>query len=161
MDTQKIKYIQICLSKWRQERHISMEQQKKGLLSNLLEELTEISRATSEEEIIDGYCDCIIFLLNTDENIIWDFNEKEPFSFTDIISLIVCPTNKTSFKVGVLSNKIEELGYNTFKCLLETIKEISSRTGKFDKTINKFVKDTSDEAKAKWYKADYKSCKEV
>ena len=43
--------------------------------------------------------------------------------------------------------------------MLETIKEISSRTGYYDENIHKFVKDTSDEAKAKWYKADYEKCK--
>ena len=37
----------------------------------------------------------------------------------------------------------------------ETIKEISSRTGAYDENAKKWVKDESDEAKAKWYQADY------
>ena len=39
--------------------------------------------------------------------------------------------------------------------MLETIKEISSRTGAYDENAKKWVKDTSDEARAKWYKPDY------
>ena len=34
-------------------------------------------------------------------------------------------------------------------------KEISSRTGSYDENAKKWVKDTSLEAKAKWYQADY------
>ena len=34
-------------------------------------------------------------------------------------------------------------------------KEISSRTGAYDEKAKKWIKDTSDEAKAKWYQADY------
>ena len=34
-------------------------------------------------------------------------------------------------------------------------KEISSRTGAYDENAKKWVKDTSDEARAKWYKANY------
>ena len=53
------------------------------------------------------------------------------------------------FAVGALM----KLGVNPELALLETAKEINSREGKM---INgKFEKDLSDEAKAKWYKADY------
>lgn len=50
-------------------------------------------------------------------------------------------------------------GYDPFKAMNETIKEISSRTGHFDPYINKFVKDKSPEAQALWYKADYSKAK--
>ena len=39
--------------------------------------------------------------------------------------------------------------------MLETIKEISSRTGAYDENAKKWVKDTSDEAKSRWYQANY------
>ena len=38
-------------------------------------------------------------------------------------------------------------------------KEISSRTGSYDETAKKWIKDTSEVAKAKWYKANYKLAK--
>ncbi|HAA1585827.1 TPA_asm: hypothetical protein GD700_07550 [Campylobacter jejuni] len=53
----------------------------------------------------------------------------------------------------------KNLGFDFYKCMLEKIKEIESRTGFYDERLNKFIKDTSDEAKAKWYKADYESCR--
>ena len=50
-----------------------------------------------------------------------------------------------------------KLGYYPIACLSQCSKEINSRVG----TIidGKFVKDKSNEARAKWYKADYKRCK--
>ena len=49
----------------------------------------------------------------------------------------------------------EHYGFNFEIAMLETIKEISSRTGSYDEKAKKWVKDESDEAKAKWYQADY------
>lgn len=51
------------------------------------------------------------------------------------------------------------MGYDMFACMQEVIKEISSRTGAYDESIGKWVKDTSPEAKAKWYKADFSKCR--
>ena len=52
---------------------------------------------------------------------------------------------------------IRKLGYDPEKVLLEVGKEINSREGSM--VDGKFEKDLSDEAKAKWYKADYDNCK--
>ena len=49
----------------------------------------------------------------------------------------------------------EHYGFNFQIAMDETIKEISSRTGAYDEKAKKWVKDESDEAKAKWYKANY------
>ena len=60
--------------------------------------------------------------------------------------------------LNIISNAItmiDKAGYDTFKALGETFREIESRTGKYDERIGKWVKDTSEQAKAKWYKADY------
>jgi len=51
------------------------------------------------------------------------------------------------------SGSIRKLGYDADIAMDETLKEIESRVGK--QIDGKFVKDKSDEAKAKWYKADY------
>ena len=51
---------------------------------------------------------------------------------------------------------IMKLGYEP-ECVLEEVaKEINSRTGEI--IDGKFQKDTSPEAKAKWYKANYNKC---
>ena len=48
---------------------------------------------------------------------------------------------------------IMKLGYDPEKALIEAAKEINSREGEM--IDGKFEKDLSDEAKAKWYKANY------
>lgn len=50
-----------------------------------------------------------------------------------------------------------KMGYSPILCLEESTREISTRVGE---VINgKFVKDTSDEAKANWYTPDYSKAK--
>ncbi len=56
-------------------------------------------------------------------------------------------------------NAIEALGYDSEKIMNEVIKEISSRTGAYDKSVDKWVKFKTPEAMALWYKADIKNCK--
>ena len=53
----------------------------------------------------------------------------------------------------------EYYGFNFQIAMDETIKEISSRTGAYDESAKKWIKDTSDEAMAKWYKADYEKAR--
>jgi len=52
---------------------------------------------------------------------------------------------------------IMKLQYDPEKVIVECGKEINSRVGAI--IDGKFQKDTSPEAKAKWYKADYSKCK--
>ena len=49
----------------------------------------------------------------------------------------------------------EHYGFNFQIAMDETIKEISSRTGAYDENAKKWVKDTSEAAKSKWYQANY------
>ena len=49
----------------------------------------------------------------------------------------------------------EHYGFNFEIAMLETIKEISSRTGTYNESTKKWEKDMSDEARAKWYSANY------
>ena len=160
MTTIELRDLETRLAVWRAERHLTTAGQKEGLLANILEELTEFVRAQDDNERVDACCDILIFLLNS---------KNEPISLVDgeKINLL----NKYEFCNMIFTNmfnnraihitiyQLEQLGYDSYKCMLETIKEISSRTGHFDETIGKFVKDKSPEAQAKWYKADYSICK--
>ena len=56
-------------------------------------------------------------------------------------------------------NAIESAGYNAEQCLEETLEEIESRTGNYIASEGKWCKSKTPEAKAKWYKANYKSAK--
>lgn len=57
------------LTKWRKERSITLESQLPGLTSNLLEEVTELSRATELVDVIDAMLDYNVFLANAIEGI--------------------------------------------------------------------------------------------
>lgn len=57
------------LAKWREERSITLESQLPGLTSNLLEEVTELSRATELVDVIDAMLDYNVFLANAIEGI--------------------------------------------------------------------------------------------
>ena len=57
------------LAKYREKRSITLESQLPGLTSNLLEEVTELSRATELIDVIDAMLDYNVFLANAIEGI--------------------------------------------------------------------------------------------
>lgn len=148
-----INSILFTLEKWRSKRRLEIEKQKKNLIGNILEELTEFSRANNEYEQIDAVCDMAIFILNTLS--IKDFKKlKRKFDYCDF--KIITDKNNTRnllfVPLLIIENLIVEafynlvamminLGFNPDLCLKETINEISSRTGSWDDKIGKFVKD--------------------
>ena len=54
---------------------------------------------------------------------------------------------------------IDNMGYDYFKCMDETLKEIESRKGAFNPESGKWEKSLLPEHIEKWYKANYESCK--
>ena len=141
------------LEKWRADRNLSTQSQQAGYVGNLLEELTEYARAQNDEERIDALCDIIVFSLNT-------LYKTQGFAVCELKkkSLIqpaclaracldgvdnagVLNLRPAENVINIAFNTISQLGYNVFQCLDETLKEIESRTGKYDKSIGKFIKD--------------------
>ena len=55
--------------------------------------------------------------------------------------------------------EIAKYGYHGDKVMDEVIREISSRVGAYSPDTKKWQKDTSPEAQAKWYQADFTDCK--
>lgn len=164
MKTILVKELETKLSIWRAERHLDCEKQKKGLLPNILEELTEYTRSKSDYERIDALCDICVFLFNASEK------PKQKSSFSEkqlkdldidlnFVKYVITSFESRDYCIDLCFYMMERLGFDSYKCMLETLKEISSRTGYFDETINKFVKDRSPEATAKWYEADYSKCR--
>ena len=172
------------LAEWRAERGITAESQKEGYIINIMEEFGELSQAlrglqfenvrkTAEHEIIDALCDIAIFTINVGADI--NCNEKlESINTTtqttrcnSSLSFLLSECGNFDY-YGKLSSYVcfnqillscaklcEQYGFNFQKAMLETIKEISSRTGAYDENAKKWVKDESDEARAKWYQANY------
>ena len=126
----------------------------------------------AEHGIIDALCDIAVFTINVGADI--NCNEKlESINTTQTtrcnssLSFLLSECGNFDY-YGKLSSYVcfnqillscaklcEQYGYNFEIAMLETIKEISSRTGAYDENAKKWVKDESDEAKAKWYQADY------
>ena len=131
----------------------------------------EISLEVIQHEIIDALCDIAVFTINAGADIPCEVKPliielKRDFSVTDIFVAIAdfiradsngAPFNYYNFAfiLKYCASVCEQYGYNVEIAMLETIKEISSRTGAYDEKAKKWIKDESDEAKAKWYKADY------
>lgn len=175
--------IQELLKNWRDERHLTLEMQNEGLLGNLCEEMAEYYRAKNESEKIDALCDIYVFCMNSlDGDLeaireelerqiylrVYQLNDLKLFFITEIEKKlkrlkkekIIGDFNLFLYVLmGNVECEAQALGYDFYTCMMETIKEISSRTGHYDENIHKFIKDKSDEAVKKWYKADYEKCK--
>ena len=130
----------------------------------------------AEHGIIDALCDIAVFTINAWADIPCELKrteiefKKSSLNADYILKQMVEKCARFSyFEWGEASafNIIlincaylcEHYGYNFEIAMLETIKEISSRTGTYNETSKKWIKDESDEAKAKWYKADYEKAR--
>lgn len=157
------------INEWKKQRGLTTQMQREGLIKNLKEEIMELIEAENLNEEIDALCDISVFCIGAlDLSLIKEkyFNGYSEFEngYNDIVLQYKKLRKKIKntnifFLIFTCINTIEGLGFDYFKCMQETIKEISSRTGKYDDEAKKWIKDTSDEAKAKWYKADYSKCK--
>ena len=125
----------------------------------------------AEHGIIDAICDISVFTINAGADIPYAITPfiietKREFSVVDIFVAIAdfiradnngAPFNYYDFALilNYCASVCEQYGFNFEVAMLETIKEISSRTGAYDENAKKWVKDTSDEAKSRWYQANY------
>ena len=132
----------------------------------------EITLEKAEHEIIDALCDISVFTINAWADIPCELKrteielKKSSLNADYILKQMVEKCARFSyFEWGEASafNIIlincaylcEHYGFNFQIAMDETIKEISSRTGSYDEVSKKWIKDESDEARAKWHKADY------
>ena len=133
----------------------------------------EISLEKVEHEIIDALCNISVFTINVGADI--NCNEKlESINTTtqttrcnSSLSFLLSEcgnfdyygkfSSYVSFNQILLScaKLCEYYGYNFEEEMLKVIKEISSLTGDYNEKARKWVKDESNEAKAKWYQANY------
>ena len=126
----------------------------------------------AEHGIIDALCDISVFTINAWADIPCEVKrteielKKSSLDADYILKQMVEKCARFSyFEWGEASafNIIlincaylcEHYGYNFEIAMLETIKEISSRTGCYDNASKKWIKDMSDEARKKWYSANY------
>ena len=135
----------------------------------------QIHKEMAERVIVDAICDISVLTINAGADLPTAvkpliIEAKREFSVADIFVAIAdfiradengSPFNYYDFDLILkyCASVCEKYGFNFEIAMLETIKEISSRTGTYDEKVKKWVKDESDEAKAKWYKADYEKAR--
>ena len=136
----------------------------------------QIHKEMAERLIVDAICDIAVLTINAGEHIPCDLKrteiewKKSSLNADYILKQLVEKCAEFSYFewVDVLAFNIilincaylcEYYGFNFQIAMDETIKEISSRTGAYDEKAKKWVKDSSNEAQAKWYKADYEKAR--
>ena len=136
----------------------------------------QIHKEMAERVIVDAICDIAVLTINAGEHIPCELKrtkiewKKSSLNADYILKQLVENCAEFSyFEWGeekcfniILINcayLCEHYGYNFEIAMLETIKEISSRTGSYNEATKKWEKDMSDEAQAKWYKADYEKAR--
>ncbi|EAI4316394.1 hypothetical protein A0X14_01785 [Campylobacter coli] len=147
------------LAKWRKERHLTYENQREEFLGNVFEKVSKYFRAKDDLERIDALCNIAVFYTNSfsfKHKIIpldSDFLPEDLFSHLIYELSISCieKGNKLNLKfieknlgygfLILIEMILKDLGFNFYKCMLETLKEIESRTGYYDEGLNKFTKD--------------------
>lgn len=155
-NTINMEHIISRLQSWRKERNIAIEFSRKGYIGNIFEELSEYCRGTEVEDKIDALADiCVFSLNNIDTKIDCITIEKNHdsflYRFSETFSAkyiqeaykenINSKLNTACIElVKIAFEEIDNLGFNINLVMNETIKEIESRTGSLDNTINKFVK---------------------
>lgn len=132
----------------------------------------QIHKEMAERLIVDAICDIAVLTINAGADIPSCVKrteielEKSSLDADYILKQMVEKCAEFSyFEWGeekcfniVLVNCVylcEHYGFNFEIAMLETIKEISSRTGTYNEVTKKWEKDMSDEARAKWYSANY------
>lgn len=129
------------LYNWREERRLNRATLRHDLIYiNILEEVLEgIAPSMRKQDV--RVVASLIFRKYADEEVYEH----------DIIDSL--------FDIGIYSiNGIREMGYEPELVYKEGFKEIDSRVGEWSDIEGKWVKDTSEYAKSKWYKADFKKC---
>lgn len=180
------------LSKWRQERHLTYENQQAGFLGNVFEEISEYFRAKDNLERVDALCDIAVFFFNA-----FDFKYRAVssnmnyYTFSDVVvyniySLFGARTdnlcvvdnenalyleNHLNLTMFEIEHLCKNLGFDFYKCMLQTIKEIESREQDPEQKKEwEYKIKNKIEIKDKWrknnhqkeetkYKANYESCK--
>lgn len=165
------------LNIWREERNNNSKQFVVNTeVGNLLEECKEYLDAVDDYERIDALCDICVFSINALSYLKFKIEKFDIFSNPCIFRIIghvgrigTQLETQSEHLINILKHSksmMIELGYDFEKCMLETIKEISSR----EQDPKQKEEWSKNGPSGKWqknkqqnpdtlYKADYESCK--
>ena len=138
------------LAKWRRQRHLIKTKQRLGYFGNVYEELSEYYRAKNTYDKLDAIMDIAIFTLNAfdykyDTGAFYKKKETQEYLLMQHIANHISEIDNAITYPNLLIENLEYLtfqyGFSFYYCMIEAIKEIESRSGYYDPTINKFIKD--------------------
>jgi hypothetical protein len=174
------------LKKWSDSRGITRQPPViEDFIANIIEEQGEWlagAKAKDSYEMIDAVADNAVFTITecfklgaeptqladnlpTFSDFVDRFKNEEDSSrnLYNLAIIFVLGDRQSELELDLLLHisfqKMVTMGYDPEKVMDEVIKVLESRTGEWDNANGKFQKDTSPEAQAKWYTADYESCK--
>ena len=100
-------------------------------------EFQEAERDGDEYEMIDAICDMMVVAINAGKGL------SSPYTGVANISYEVALLAYDSDDMGIieLCSLLRYHGYNPYQCLLETIKELNTRTGAWNEAEGKWCKD--------------------
>ena len=96
MNNKQFNEIKSRLADWREERHLTYENQQKGFLGNIFEEVSEYFRAKDDYERIDALCDIAVFCINS-YNVSFEHFKYEEIERDNIIEDIIINKFFSSF----------------------------------------------------------------
>lgn len=141
MTYKQFEHIHGLLEEWRAVRNISVEDQKKNFKVNYTKELIEFfeaERDNNEYEMIDAICDMMVVAINAGRGL------SSPY-ITGVANIsyevaLLAYDSDYDMVIIELCSALRYYGYNPYQCLLETIKELNSRTGSWSEEEGKWVK---------------------
>lgn len=148
-----------------QEKHLTYESQREEFLGNVFDRVSKYFKSKDDLGRVDALCDIAVFYLNSFD-IKYDSQKFLMTDDTDIHSVInrsynmISVTSTRTYSVNsngysfiaMLENFFNNLGFDFYKCMLETIKEIESRTGYYDKEKGKFIENDGAYTEEEAYK---------
>lgn len=141
MTKEQFQDIEARLQKWREARGLSVEDQKKNFKVNYAKELIEYFEAERDGDeygMIDALCDMCIVAINAGYGILEPTKLSKYNSDSDLVCVFAPGMyGDIDFLLANLYNR----GYDPYKCLLETIKELESRSGAWNEKEGKWCKD--------------------
>ena len=75
------------LKLWRSERNLTPMKAEPGLIGNLMEEATEVARAKTLEDVVDGILDYLVYLTNVIPEVEMDAKIPE----RDLLAILQAP----------------------------------------------------------------------
>ncbi|EAI5466752.1 hypothetical protein BXA06_04045 [Campylobacter lari] len=162
MTREQFNEIKERLAKYREIRHLTYENQQEAFLGNAFEKISEYFKAKDDLQRVKALCGIAILYLNSfnaefinitiNQNsskksyvmrdIVWDIQELMSEINNELDFEYIASEDFKDYEFDLIFKiecVVKDLGFNFYKCMIETIKEIESKNiGNYCEYENKF-----------------------